>query len=417
MRISADVLVSNRALCTHNIKGKVKPVRSSISIGKKSVTGSAKESEIFILVCTAQNRGGTKYEVRKNVQGVFTKFAHEGKATIRLIEPQLDICIQKADVVPLKAFLNVLGKVMAGRDVSQLSLSAMNPASAAQVTKPVTVLNIKDKRDYPMTSNFPSSLEILKAPDLNLNKIDSRIFKLKHLTTLDLASNSIKEIPPQIRDLKLRSIILSENRLTELPVAMFTFGSNLVGSLVNLSLAKNGIKRLPEQICYCSQLHSLNMNDNQLTRLPIRLGTVQSLQVLKAANNQLKYLPGTMLYKQLDSLDIAGNSFETFNRLPQILVLRKRGDSLIDHCLRTIDRSEIDIENEILPKTLIDTWRSRVKCACGKWCFIRRLAVHVCLRVSKIAQTISVPNDVISFELILCSQDCITKFTSNLFSL
>lgn len=36
------------------------------------------------MVYTSQNRGGTKYPCgRDNVEKVFTKFIHEGKATIR----------------------------------------------------------------------------------------------------------------------------------------------------------------------------------------------------------------------------------------------------------------------------------------------------------------------------------------------
>lgn len=34
-------------------------------------------------------------KLRKNIETVFSKFAHEGKATIRFKQPPLDVCISK----------------------------------------------------------------------------------------------------------------------------------------------------------------------------------------------------------------------------------------------------------------------------------------------------------------------------------
>ena len=99
---------------------------------------------------------------------VFTRFVDEGKATIRFCRPPHDLCVSNADVVALKAFLNVLKKVLElkpGQDdqlekLIELNMSALVPATTSQVTKEKTKLVITNKKDYPITTNFPHTLKV-----------------------------------------------------------------------------------------------------------------------------------------------------------------------------------------------------------------------------------------------------------------
>ena len=61
MRIAGDVEISNRLLPALNMRGKSKAVRSHLSVGKKP--GHKDDSDIYLMICTKQDRNGTKYKV------------------------------------------------------------------------------------------------------------------------------------------------------------------------------------------------------------------------------------------------------------------------------------------------------------------------------------------------------------------
>ena len=60
MRITCDIDVTNRLLPSFNMKQKGKAAKSQVSVGKKP---GSKEGEIFLLVCTKQDRSGAHYRV------------------------------------------------------------------------------------------------------------------------------------------------------------------------------------------------------------------------------------------------------------------------------------------------------------------------------------------------------------------
>ena len=64
MRLSADVDIVNRLLPAFNIKSKTRVVRSQVSIGKKPVAiGDDKKTEVFLMLCSKQDRNGAKFKV------------------------------------------------------------------------------------------------------------------------------------------------------------------------------------------------------------------------------------------------------------------------------------------------------------------------------------------------------------------
>ena len=65
MRLTADVDIVNRLLPTFNIKSKSKVTRSQVSVGcKPSVIGQTKKTEVFLMICSKQDRNGSKYKVK-----------------------------------------------------------------------------------------------------------------------------------------------------------------------------------------------------------------------------------------------------------------------------------------------------------------------------------------------------------------
>ena len=72
------------------------------------------------------------------------------------------MCIFQADVIQLKSFLSVLRLAVQGKSLDNITLSSLAPASAKNLEPPKTSMIILDKKDYPTTKNFPSSLESLQ---------------------------------------------------------------------------------------------------------------------------------------------------------------------------------------------------------------------------------------------------------------
>ena len=71
MRIQATVKLTNR-----DVNMSTKPVRTSIAFGKKPLASSENSSDpkVFMMLCTAANRAGTKFSVCGNIDRVFDKF-------------------------------------------------------------------------------------------------------------------------------------------------------------------------------------------------------------------------------------------------------------------------------------------------------------------------------------------------------
>ena len=63
MRLSCDVELVNRLLPSHGVKGKGRPVRCSLVIGRRGGDRSGQEGAVFLMVCSAKDKVGTKYKV------------------------------------------------------------------------------------------------------------------------------------------------------------------------------------------------------------------------------------------------------------------------------------------------------------------------------------------------------------------
>ena len=66
MRLNCEVVIINRLAPSANIRNTTKPARASLAIGRKESTKSSDGTAaktVFLLVCTAKERTGTKYKV------------------------------------------------------------------------------------------------------------------------------------------------------------------------------------------------------------------------------------------------------------------------------------------------------------------------------------------------------------------
>uniref|UniRef100_A0A670XUF5 PIF1/LRR1 pleckstrin homology domain-containing protein n=1 Tax=Pseudonaja textilis TaxID=8673 RepID=A0A670XUF5_PSETE len=92
MRLPCDVVVVSRLLPSAGMRAPGRAARALLALGKP--TGG--EGGVCLLVSTARHRPGAKYQLKENIDQLFTKFVDEGKATLRLKEPAVDICLSKS---------------------------------------------------------------------------------------------------------------------------------------------------------------------------------------------------------------------------------------------------------------------------------------------------------------------------------
>ena len=256
-----------------------------------------------------------KLNISANISRVFDKFLDQGKCTIQLIQPAKTIVISKADPLQLKALLNLLKKVLMAKtdeelDNLKLTSAALSGASLTQVTKPKEKMVVSEKKDYPITKSFPSSLKELRVNGINLKKFDSRMLKLYRLVKLDLSDNNIAIWPESFNSLKdLQELHLSNNKLTSVPLSFFQTVSK---NLCLLDLSGNQLTMIPYVISKITSLATLKLKDNQLRRLPVTISTLKSLKILELVGNpELGVMPGSFLRLRLDHLSMSTKCLTT----------------------------------------------------------------------------------------------------------
>ena len=122
--------------------------------------------------------------------------------------------------------------------------------------------------------------------------------------TLDLESNQLAALPPEIGQLQnLSTLDLQNNQLTALPPEI-----GQLQNLKHLDLTNNELAALPPEIGQLQSLESLVLNRNQLTALPPEIGQLKNLTHLTGGINQLTALPSVIGHLQnLDYLSVWRN--------------------------------------------------------------------------------------------------------------
>ena len=409
------------------------------------------------MVSTAKDRVGTKYAItfsgaqgsieanNLNVEKVFERFINEGKATVRFREPAHDLCIKKADPIQLKAFINLLKKIITLSCSSKPNeaelenllgqnnslLSALNPASHRQVTKEKTRLVVTNKKDYPITTSFPHTLVELRTTSINLKRVDTRIFRLHSLAILDLGNNSITTIPAEITKLScLKELILPQNKIETIP-SKFCENATFCQSLRLLDLGGNKITALTPHLAKFRRLVTLKLNDNLFSRLPPGIfGPCLRLLGISGCN-KLTCLPGTAMNLKLDNLyasrlpllfteDNAESSKVVLDTTLQI-------PTLLDLASRKILSSPIILqrmltEENAVPQTLALKVESMVKCFCGLPCARSSCAVAISRfslkRVTSNLECEYLENGAMAkFESVFCSNYCLKRYGKNQYAL
>ena len=336
---------------------------------------------------------------------------------------------------PLQTFLFALKLAHEGKELEKTQISTLAPASTKSVEKPTERLSINQKKDYPITTGFPSSLVLLEIHSCKLTRLDNRVLNLQNLRSLDLSDNSLRHLPADCGKLtQLRELRLDRNELEEFPASLCQ--SALRRSLQSLSLNANKLSgcALPLQFGQLTALINLSVDDNCLTALPPSIGNLTSLRRLSLSKNQLQILPASCLKLRLESLDISSNDFVTVtvnnnaesNLDPSCTAKLKNGTndagnfvpSLLEIAGNLILQKSIHFDPEIIPRQLC--WYLQYfakRCFCGKFCFQSAWRAQAPLDPSFITQTCANTTDnnggripILAF---LCSKKCFQKFAKN----
>ncbi|KQV54500.1 leucine-rich repeat-containing protein kinase family protein [Duganella sp. Root336D2] len=162
-----------------------------------------------------------------------------------------------------------------------------------------------------------------------LTEFPREIFDLAEtLEILDLTGNSLSSLPDDLPRLRrLRIIFCSENQFTELPAVlgrcpslmMIGFKANRITSVPAaalpprlrwLILTDNRIEQLPGEIGKCIDMQKLMLSGNRLSALPSALANCSKLELLRISANRLPELPDWLpAMPRLAWLAFAGNPF------------------------------------------------------------------------------------------------------------
>ncbi|XP_037359175.1 leucine-rich repeat protein 1 isoform X1 [Talpa occidentalis] len=411
MKLHCEVEVVSRHLPCLGLRNRGKGVRAVLSVCQQTPDSRARARAggerggprpACLLIATLKDRRGTSYELKENIEQFFTKFMDEGKATVRLKKPPVDICLSKANSSSLKGFLSALQLAHKGSDV-EARLSIPTPVKTSEFDKFKTKMAITSKKDYPLSKNFPYSLEHLQASYCKLVRVDMRILCLKNLRKLDLSHNHIKKLPATIGDLiHLQVLNLNDNHLESFSVALCQ--STLQKSLQSLDLSKNKIKALPVQFCQLRELTDLKLDDNELIRFPFKIGQLTNLRLLSAARNKLPFLPSEFKNLSLEYLDLFGNTFEQPKFLPVIKLQLPL--TLLESSARTILYHRLPYGSHVIPFHLCQDLDTAKTCVCGRFCLNSFIQGTTTMNLHSVAHTVVLVDNMDGTEAPVTSYFC-----------
>ncbi|XP_058801990.1 leucine-rich repeat protein 1-like isoform X2 [Phymastichus coffea] len=338
----------------------------------------------------------------------------EGKATIRLIEPPVDINLQ-GDKLQIKSFLNVLKLCLQKKyDPAILNLSNLTPKILKATPK--TTLVIKKKSDYPVLEGFPRITVELHIVNLQRKSFDRQILKLQSLRVLNLSENLITSLPAEVGNLPhLQELYLADNQLGKSPISKWTWmnGINISRNLRLLNLCSNQIFKVPDQIGKLHGLVSLYLTNNKISALPQGIGNLKNLKFLMVAKNKLLTLPGSMKNIRLSELDVSDNAFQM--RCDSTLCSSDvKVPSLVDLTARVVVKKRMYYDASIIPYTLVCYIDKANYCLCGMPCFGSFIQKFMPVNLSDITNAVKFTdrNDVL-LECYFCSIKCCAKYYSS----
>jgi hypothetical protein len=119
------------------------------------------------------------------------------------------------------------------------------------------------------------------------------------LDIVGFKSNQIQTVPPRAINPNLRWLILTNNRINELPAEIGN-----CSRMQKLMLAGNRLKVLPASLANCRNLELLRISANELNEFPKWLLTMPRLSWLSFSGNPFSYKPSVQSLRPIDSHEL-----------------------------------------------------------------------------------------------------------------
>ncbi|KAG7220032.1 hypothetical protein INR49_000681 [Caranx melampygus] len=146
----------------------------------------------------------------------------------------------------------------------------------------------------------------------SLEELPAQLFYSQDLTHLNLKNNFMsphKGVPALTRFCKLRSLSLSNNSLSEFPLALCD-----ITSLTELNLSGNRLSSLPAEVGTMHNLQTLLLDSNFLSSLPMELGSLEGLTYLGLSFNCFSCVPPVLeKLRGMERLCLAGNQLSVLD--------------------------------------------------------------------------------------------------------
>jgi len=131
-----------------------------------------------------------------------------------------------------------------------------------------------------------------------LTEIPPELFKLTHLTWLDLSNNYLSQLPQEIGQLtKLTLLLLHNNKLSSFPLEVCQ-----LRNLRALSLDQNHLSFLPIELLQMDKLSKLSLIDNPLSSIPPEIVNLHNLKELILHNNPLISPPYELAVQGIEAI-------------------------------------------------------------------------------------------------------------------
>lgn len=251
------------------------------------------------------------------------------------------------------------------------------------ITDEVKKLIITKRSDFP-TKGLPRTLQELQIIGVGCIQMPIGILNLVNLTSLDLSNNQITKIHKSLGNLRLKQLIIADNKLSECSWTDWQWmnGKNLQTSLQLLNLSKNKLSAIPNTITCFEKLVTLDLSSNEIKRIPFAIQQLKQLRKLNLSKNGMENLPCTFSKLILDDIDLSQNNFSfsqdvvtNFRSLRnRTFSLDHKSPTLFELSARIILNKKIPYIYQNIPKIIKDILFFSPTCSrCSNFCFDRKI--------------------------------------------
>ncbi len=175
------------------------------------------------------------------------------------------------------------------------------PREIFDLADSLEILNLTGNRLSQLPDDLPRlyRLKVLFCSENQFEHLPEVLGKCDSLTMVGFKSNRISSVPGAALSDSLRWLILTDNRIGELPS-----GIGRCKKLSKLMLAGNRLERLPDEMAACEDLELIRLSANRFEHLPQWLFELPRLAWLGLGGNPWSKIPPAEAGPQIDWADL-----------------------------------------------------------------------------------------------------------------